>query len=337
MSGQQNTCRQALDDALEGAADEARRAFARDLAAGLDARPRRISPKYFYDAAGSRLFDRICALPEYYPTRTELSILRERAHEIAAHVGPGAEIVEFGAGSLVKVRLLLDALQAPRRYVPIDISGDHLEAAAQELRAERPGLEVQPVVADYTQPFTLPEVEGAEGDGRGRRVGFFPGSTLGNFDPPEALAFLTRAARLLRGGGLLLGVDLVKEPATLHAAYNDSQGVTAAFNRNVLVRANVELAGLGCDFDVGAFAHAAFYNAPLARIEMHLQCRRAHTVHLGGRSWRLEEGDTLHTESSYKYTVDGLRALAVRAGFGIGPVWTDAARLFSVHWLPAAQ
>lgn len=326
---------QAGDDA---SAQDARSAFRHDLMAALAAHPHRISPKYFYDEAGSRLFDRICALPEYYPTRTEIAILRDRAPEIARHIGPGAEIVEFGAGSLLKVRLLLDALAEPRRYLPIDISGEHLAAAARQLGRERPGLAIQPVVADYTRPFALPPAQGA-GDAQargqaGRRVGFFPGSTLGNFDPAEALDFLTRAARLLRGGGLLLGVDLVKDPARLHAAYNDSQGVTAAFNRNLLVRANAEL---GSDFDPRAFAHAAFYNAPLARIEMHLQSRSAQTVQVGGRAWHFEEGETLHTENSYKFTVDGLRALAVRAGFGIGPVWTDAERLFSVHWLPAAQ
>jgi len=305
-------------------------AFGHDLARALSERPRRISPKYFYDARGSQLFDRICELPEYYPTRTELGILRGRAAEIAAQIGPRAEIVEFGAGSLVKVRLLLDALQAPQRYLPIDICGEHLEAAADALRADCPGLAVQPIVADYTRPFALPP----RLDGAGRRVGFFPGSTLGNFDPDEALAFLRQAARLLRGGGLLLGVDLVKRPELLHAAYNDAQGVTAAFNLNLLARANAEL---GTDFDLDAFDHAAFYNAPLRRIEMHLVSRRAQAVTLNGQRHAFEEGEALHTESSHKFTIEGLRALAVRAGFGIGPVWTDPERLFSVHWLPAAQ
>jgi len=305
-------------------------AFARDLLQALAQRPRRISPKWFYDARGSQLFDRICELPEYYPTRTELGILTRRAGEIAHHIGPGAEIVEFGAGSLVKVRLLLDALASPRRYLPIDISGEHMEGAARVLRADYPGLAVQPIVADYTRPFALP----ARLPGQGRRVGFFPGSTLGNFEPEEALAFLQQAARLLRGGGLLLGVDLVKRPELLHAAYNDAQGVTAAFNLNLLARANAEL---GADFDLAAFDHAAFYNAPMHRIEMHLQSRRAQSVTLQGRRFAFEEGETLHTEYSHKFTLDGLRALAVRAGFGIGPVWTDPERLFSVHWLPAAQ
>ncbi|KTT22143.1 L-histidine N(alpha)-methyltransferase [Pseudacidovorax intermedius] len=311
-------------------ADDANRPFAEELQAALAERPRRISPKWFYDAKGSQFFDRICELPEYYPTRTELSILRSRAAEIAHQIGPDAEIVEFGAGSLVKIRLLLDALQSPRRFLPIDISGEHLRGAADLLRNDYPGLEVTPVVADYTRPFDLP----ARLPGAGRRVGFFPGSTLGNFAPDEALAFLRQAARLLRGGGLLLGVDLVKDPQLLHAAYNDAQGVTAAFNLNLLARANEEL---GTDFDLQAFSHAAFYNAPHRRIEMHLVSRREQVVTLDGRHHVFEEGETLHTEYSHKFTVDGLRAMAARAGFGIGPVWTDPQRLFSVHWLPAAQ
>ena len=306
--------------------------FGRELHAGLSRRPRSVSPKYFYDIEGSALFDRICDLPEYYPTRTELRILTERAGEIAAQIGPNAEIIEFGAGSLTKVRLLLDALETPRRYVPIDISGEHLEAAAVRLRADYPQLVVQPVAADYTMPLVLP----APAEGAGRRVGFFPGSTLGNFTPDEALAFLQLSARLLRGGGLLLGVDLVKDPALLHAAYNDAQGVTAAFNLNLLRRANAELK---TDFDLDGFAHASFYNAPLQRIEMHLQSRRAQTVTLDGESFDFTEGETIHTEYSHKFTVDGLRALAEKAGFTPATVWTDPDRLFSVHWLqaPAAQ
>jgi dimethylhistidine N-methyltransferase len=306
--------------------------FGRELFEGLSRSPRSISPKFFYDAAGSQLFDRICELPEYYPTRTEMRILTERAPEIAAQIGPHAEVIEFGAGSLTKVRLLLDALHAPRRYVPIDISGEHLEAAAQRLRTDYPQLGVQPLVADYTMPLVLP----ARGEGMGQRVGFFPGSTLGNFSPEEALAFLQLAQRLLRGGGLLLGVDLVKDPARLHAAYNDAQGVTAAFNLNLLRRANREL---GTDFDLEGFAHAAFYNAPLRRIEMHLVSRRAQSVRLDGQRFDFEEGETIHTENSYKFTAPGLHALAVKAGLRPTAVWTDPERLFSVHWLqsPAAQ
>ncbi|MGI4777671.1 MAG: L-histidine N(alpha)-methyltransferase [Janthinobacterium lividum] len=302
------------------------------MRAGLTRTARSVSPKFFYDAEGSVLFDRICELPEYYPTRIELQILTQHAADMASRIGPDAEIVEFGAGSLTKVRLLLDALETPRGYVPIDISGDHLEAAARRLRADYPALPVHPVAADYTMPLVLP----APGEGAGRRVGFFPGSTLGNFAPDEALSFLHLAARLLRGGGLLLGVDLVKEPARLHAAYNDTEGVTAAFNLNLLRRSNAEL---GTDFDLDGFAHAAFYNAPLRRIEMHLVSRSAQRVSLGQETFDFAEGETIHTENSHKFTIDGLRALAGKAGFVPAAVWTDPERLFSVHWLqaPAAQ
>jgi dimethylhistidine N-methyltransferase len=301
--------------------------FGRDLSAALSAQPRSISPKYFYDAEGSRLFDRICELPEYYPTRTEIGILERSVAEMAALAGPQAEIVEFGAGSLRKVRLLLQAFEAPARYLPIDISGEHLRDAAAILRREFAGLDVQPLVADYTQAMELPPATAS-----GRRIGFFPGSTIGNFTPDEALRFLEGAARMLRGGALLLGADLVKDPHVLHAAYNDAQGVTAAFNLNLLVRANREL---GASFQPARFAHYAFYNAPLQRIEMHLVSRERQDVTVAGERFTFEEGEALHTENSYKFTIDGLRALAVRAGFRPGPVWTDPGRLFSVHWLHA--
>ena len=304
------------------------RDFRADMHAALRAARRSISPKYFYDARGSQLFDAICELREYYPTRTELALLRGHAAEIAALAGPEAEVVEFGAGSLRKVRLLLDALESPAGYVPIDISGEHLEQAATQLRGDYPDLAVHPVVADYTQPLQLPAVARKAG----MRLGFFPGSTLGNFDPEQALRFLRMASRVLRGGALLLGVDLVKDPAVLHAAYNDDAGVTAAFNLNLLARANREL---GTDFDLGGFAHGAFYNSPRRRIEMHLVSRRAQRVQLDGQSYAFEEGETLHTENSHKFTVDSLRALAQQAGFVPGPVWTDPNRLFSLHWLGA--
>jgi dimethylhistidine N-methyltransferase len=303
-------------------------AFAADLAAALASRPRSISPKYFYDAEGSRLFDRICELPEYYPTRTELRILEGAVGEMAALAGPEAEIVEFGAGSLRKVRLLLQAFERPQRYLPIDISGEHLRDAAAILRAEFAGLDVQPVVADYTVALELPPCP------RGRRIGFFPGSTIGNFTPAEALGFLQRAAAVLRGGALLLGADLVKDPQVLHAAYNDAAGVTAAFNRNLLVRANREL---GTNFAPARFHHSAFYNAPLQRIEMHLVSAERQAVTLAGERFEFEEGEALHTENSYKFTIDGLRALAAQAGFRPGPVWNDPERLFSVHWLHAPE
>lgn len=315
----------AVPDELETAQEPG---FLQDLQRALAAAPHSISPKYFYDAEGSRLFDRICELPEYYPTRTERSILRQYAGDIAREIGSGCDLVEFGAGSCSKVRLLLDELR-PRRYLPIDISAEHLEQSAADLEREHPGLLVLPVAGDYTDTVHLPPpLVGAP------RVGFFPGSTIGNFTPPEALHFLRGAARLLRGGGLLLGCDLVKDPAVLHAAYNDAQGVTAAFNLNLLARANREL---GADFDVGAFWHSAFYNAAQGRIEMHLVSRRHQRVALGGECYELDEGLALHTENSYKFTIDGLRRLAAQAGFRPGAVWTDAQRRFSVHWLRAPE
>jgi L-histidine Nalpha-methyltransferase len=310
-------------------ADLSDNAFCRDLIAGLSQTPRRIAPKYFYDAEGSALFDRICELPEYYPTRTERSLLEQRGREIAQIVGPQADIIEFGAGSLEKIRILLqsfDARALPRRYFPIDISAAHLEDAARRLHAEYPWLQIRPVAGDYMHEEQLSGLDASTG----RRIGFFPGSTIGNFDEHEAMAFLRLAARLLEGGGLLVGVDLVKDPATLHRAYNDAQGVTAAFNMNLLRRANTELSA---DFDLDQFAHYAFYDPRKQRIEMHLISRCAQTVHVAGQTFHFTEGESLHTENSHKFTIEGFRRLAVEAGFRPGPVWTDEARLFSVHWL----
>nr|WP_245153641.1 L-histidine N(alpha)-methyltransferase [Allopusillimonas ginsengisoli] len=301
------------------------------MKAGLLARPRHVSPKYFYDAAGSELFDRICALPEYYPMRTELGILKQHAVEMADMMGSDIDLVEFGAGSMLKVRLLLDAF--PRqacscRYVPIDISGDHLHAAAEQLTADFPSLPVYPVVADYTALTTLPGL----GSAMRRRAGFFPGSTIGNMSPVEALGFLTQAAGLLNGGGLLIGVDLVKDPTLLHAAYNDAQGVTAAFNLNLLKRANQEL---GADFDLDGFAHHALYHPTYHRVEMHLVSKQKQCVTLAGIRHTFDEGESIHTENSHKYTVDGFRELAARAGFSPEAVWVDDDHMFSVHWLSA--
>jgi len=311
-----------------GAPAAARSAFLHDLQQGLARAQKSISPKYFYDAAGSALFDRICTLPEYYPTRTELGILRHHAQDMAAHIGPHAEIVEFGAGSMHKVRLLLDAMEQPRRYIPIDISAEHMEQAAHSLRQAYPVLDVHPHGADYTQDLVLPP----HAPGPGRRVGFFPGSTLGNFEPHEALRFMRQCAKVLHGGALILGADLVKSPDVLHAAYNDAQGVTAAFNRNILVRANGEL---GASFHLQQFAHSAFYNAPLQRIEMHLMSTRRQTVRVGDHAYDFAEGETLHTENSYKFTVEGLHRLAQQAGLVPGPTWTDPAQQFCLLWLDA--
>jgi dimethylhistidine N-methyltransferase len=267
-------------------------------------------------------------LPEYYPTRTEIALLDRHAEAMAALIGARAEIVEFGAGASRKVRLLLSALADPVGFVPVDISGDHLAAAAERLRADHPGLVVRPVAGDYTAAgLVLPPAVG-------RRVGFYPGSSIGNFDPAEAARVLARFREWLGGGGLLIGVDLVKSPAVLHAAYNDSEGVTADFNKNLLVRANREL---GATFDLAAWEHAAFYQPALQRIEMHLVSRGRQTVRVAGKPFEFDEGESIHTENSYKYTVDGFQALARRAGWAPKAVWTDGRRQFSLHWLePAA-
>lgn len=300
--------------------------FAGALLAGLSAEPKSVPCKFFYDSEGSALFERICELPEYYPTRTELALLRARAGEFADLIGPDAELIEFGAGSGIKVRLLLDALSRPRQYVPIDISGEFVHAAAAGIARDYPSLSVLPLAADFTRPMTLPPPPA----GARRRIGFFPGSTVGNMVAEEAVRFLANAARLLKGGALLIGVDLVKDPAVLHAAYNDAAGVTAAFNKNVLGRANREL---GAGFDLDRFAHYAPYNPRQHRIEMYLvsQCRQS--VALLGETVTFAEGEAIHTEYSHKYTIDGFRALAARAGFAPRAVWTDPARLFSLHWL----
>ncbi|MCU7373059.1 L-histidine N(alpha)-methyltransferase [Paucibacter sp. O1-1] len=301
--------------------------FAPDLHRALRQRPRTISPKYFYDEAGSALFERICELPEYYPTRTELALLQRHAPEMAALIGPGAQLVEYGAGALRKVRLLLAHLNAPHSFVPVDISGPHLLGACRTLQAEFPALALQPVIADFTRPHDLPARPA-----QGRRIGFFPGSSIGNFAPEQALDFLRMAAQQLRGGALLIGVDLIKEPALLHAAYNDAAGVTAAFNLNILARARQEL---GAQIDPEGFAHSAFYNAPLQRIEMHLQSRRRQQLRLEHRVYEFEAGETLHTENSYKFSIEGFQALAGKAGFKAATVWTDERDWFSLHWLQA--
>jgi dimethylhistidine N-methyltransferase len=310
----------------------------RVVLAGLGASPKVLPASLLYDAAGAALFTAITRLDAYYPTRTELAILDACAGELAALVGPGAVLLEYGSGEATKVERLLDALDAhgdarrPAAYVPIDVSAEQLHGEAERLRARRPGLRVAPVVADYTQPFELPPLPplpaGAAG---GRRVAFFPGSTIGNLHPPEAIAFLrTVAATCGPDGALILGVDLKKDPAVLHAAYNDPQGVTAAFNRNLLVRLNREL---GATFDPARFAHHACY-APLAgRIEMHLVSDGAQTVAVAGTRVPFADGESIWTESSYKYAPAELEALAGAGGFTVRRVWTDARRWFAVLFL----
>jgi len=302
-----------------------RSTFSDALLAGLQHTPRQVSPKWFYDQRGSELFEQICELPEYYPTRTELGMLAQYAHEMVECMGSRIDLVEFGAGATRKVRYLLNASPHIKRFIPIDISASHLTDASNDLRLNYPSVRIEPMGADFTQHLVLPEAVG-------QRVGFFPGSSIGNFEPAEAQQLLSRMAGWLQGGGLLIGVDLVKDPATLHAAYNDAQGITAQFNLNLLARANTEL---GTHFSLEQFAHSAFYNPPLQRIEMHLVSRCDQTVHLAGERLHFVEGSSIHTESSYKYTVAGFQALARRAGFRPDAVWLDEERQFSVHWLSA--
>ena len=301
--------------------------FRADVLAGLSRSRKRLPAKYFYDAAGSQLFDAITELPEYYPTRTELGILRAWGGEMAHRCGPQCLLVELGAGSLSKVRLLLDQLDSPAGYVPIDVSGDHLRAAVAELADDYPALDIAPVVADFTQPLVLPSVPAA------RRVAYFPGSTIGNFDPPEANALLRRVARLVGpGGGLLLGIDLRKEVAVLERAYNDIAGVTAAFNRNLLVRINREF---GADFDPDAFRHSAFYDGERSRIEMHLVSVAEQRVQVGEAVFEFRAGESIHTENSYKYDVAEFAGKAARCGLNLDATWTDARNYFAVLYLTA--
>ena len=309
--------------------DEQTSAFAGDVIGDLSRQPKRLSPKYFYDAAGSELFEQITLLPEYYPTRTELSILHDRRGAIAATVPQGAALVEFGAGATTKVRLLL-AECAVAAYVPVDISGDFLQAQADGLRKDFPALGIYPVTADFTAPFALPEAVAAM-----PKVGFFPGSTLGNFEPHEACAFLRSARDILgHGAQMVIGVDLEKDERVLSRAYNDAAGVTARFNLNVLHRINRELGG---NFDLSAFTHRAIYNRERHRIEMHLLSRKAQTVRVLGRSFSFRAGESIHTENSYKYSLERFAALARGSGWTPRECWTDSAQMFSVHALVASD
>ena len=304
--------------------------FRTDVLAGLGRAQKQLPCKYFYDEAGSKLFDQICQLPEYYPTRTELKLLADKAAEIGDLIPEDAVFIEFGSGSSVKIRIVLDALHNPAAYVPVDISREHLEQSARTLAADYPQVAVMPVCADFTERFELPAGTPA-GPLNGPRVGFFPGSTIGNFDPAAALDFLTWKADLLGpGGGLLIGVDLKKDASILNAAYNDGAGVTAAFNLNLLRRINAELGG---DFDLEAFAHHAFYNAAAGRIEMHLVSNKLQAVHVDGKRFSFEKGETIHTENSYKYSIAEFHNLAAQAGFQAVHTWTDADDLFSLHYL----
>jgi L-histidine Nalpha-methyltransferase len=303
-------------------------AFRREVVAGLSLPQKNLPPKYFYDEAGSRLFERICRLREYYPTRTELAITRSNLAHIARFAGRNCALLEYGSGESLKTRLLLRALK-PSIYIPVDISEDALERAVRSLRRDFPDLRIEPVVGDFSAPLELPALKG-----RGRPVVYFPGSTIGNLTPEQAHAFLAMTrGQAGPGGAMLIGVDLKKDAAVLHAAYNDAKGVTAAFNLNVLARINREL---GANFDLKRFAHYAFYDPALGRVEMHLVSLAQQAVRLGRYRFSFSTGESIHTENSYKYSIHEFRSLAQGAGWRGAKVWSDPRALFSLHGLTAA-
>ena len=298
--------------------------FAEDVLAGLQAPRKHLPAKYFYDAEGSRLFEEITRLPEYYPTRTEMKLLRDYGSEIGKLIPEGAALVEFGSGSTKKARLLLKAAPKLAAYVPVDICREMIESEAAALRRDRPQLPVLPVVADICKPFALPDVA----RNAPARVGFFPGSTIGNFEAHEAADFLRNAAKILGPDAtLIVGADLIKAPEILNAAYNDKQRVTAKFNKNLLVRVNREL---GANFKLECFEHHAFYNRERNRIEMHLAAMKRQKVRILGETIDFRAGETIHTENSYKYSVESLNALAGGVGWMPIKAWTDAKKYFVI-------
>ena len=306
-------------------ADAARTPFAADVLKGLRSTPKTIPPKYFYDAEGCALFERITELPDYYLTRCELGILRDNAAAIARLIPAGAALVEFGSGSSRKTRILLEAVPSIAAYVPVDICGAMLQQEAAELRKEFPQLAISPLDADFTKPFDLPAGTPEP------RVGFFPGSTIGNFEPHEATTFLRHAAKILGPRAILIvGVDLVKTPEIINAAYNDAAGITKAFNLNLLVRINRELDG---EFKLESFEHHAFYNRERNRIEMHLASSKRQKVKVAGETIDFRAGETIHTENSYKYSADSFCALARGSGWAPLAAWTDPDRYFCVQAL----
>ena len=302
--------------------------FAADVLKGLSRPQKAIPPKYFYDARGSDLFEQICETEEYYVTRTELGLLDEIGPEIAERIGTRATVVEFGSGSEDKIRRLLAALYDPYAYVAIDISLAPLKRSVELLAADFRELKVGGICADFQTPIALPE-QALSDEGRG--LAFFPGSTIGNMEPETALPFLkTIRSMLSPDDGFVIGVDLQKKRETLEAAYNDAEGVTAKFNLNMIDRMNRELGGT---LDVSKFSHCAYYNDDLDRIEMHLESLEAQRFEVAGQEFSMERGETIHTESSHKYSIEQFHRMAREAGFEAGEVWTDRDRLFSIHYL----
>ena len=303
--------------------------FLGDVLAGLGQSPKFLSPKYFYDARGCELFEAICELPEYYPTRTEMALMRAHAAEMATQLDDKCVLIEFGSGAGIKTEELVRALQ-PAVYVPIDIAASALHASTARLAARFPDMPIIAVCADYMQPLCLPDLAQFR---KSQQVIYFPGSTIGNLTPEEAQTFLRGARDLAgHGGAMLVGVDLKKDPEVLHAAYNDAQGITAEFNLNLLRRINRELAA---DFDLAHFRHVAFYNAAAGRIEMHLESVRVQTVTVSGRTFAFGAGERIHTENSCKYSIAEFRRLAQAAGFRPQEFWVDAGQQFAVHLMQA--
>jgi L-histidine Nalpha-methyltransferase len=295
--------------------------------AGLSDSPKSLPCKFFYDQRGSALFEAICEVPEYYLTRTELGILETHAPAMAARIGPNCRLVELGSGASRKVRLLLAALETPLVYIPVDISRGFLRDAAARIAADFPELDVIAVCADYTRPFALPTVSGLAG----KTVGFFPGSTIGNFEPEAVVAFLDHCGKLLGPGAeMLIGADVKKDKAILDAAYNDAEGLNAAFNLNLLHRIAKEL---DSDIAIDDFAHVAFYNPDEGRVELYIKSLKDQSVVIAGRRFSFAAGEMIHTENSYKYAIPEFRTLAARAGFKALDTWTDAEGKFSVHYL----
>ncbi len=310
--------------------DATAEAIRNEVRRGLRGEPKTLPPKLFYDAAGASLFEDICELDEYYLTRTELTILRDCVGSIAKLTGPDAALVEYGSGAGVKVRLLLDTLERPSAYVPIDISWEQLESVSHRLAGQYPALDIYPVCADFTAPLRLPALPRVA-----RRVAFFPGSTIGNFHPAEAAAFLHRVRRTVGpSGAMILGVDRRKDARTLESAYDDARGVTAAFNLNLLTRLNREMAG---SFDLSLFHHRAVWNDAASRIEMHLESRVAQTVMVAGEPFEFGAGETIWTECSYKYDIPRLEQLVSSAGFTLDRLWTDHDERFWIAYLTVAS
>jgi dimethylhistidine N-methyltransferase len=302
-----------------------------DVIAGLSSDPRTLPCKYFYDERGAALFRKICELPEYYITRTEIDILDRHRAEIASQLGPNIELIGLGTGAGTKTRILIEALERPAAYIPVDISEKQLRKSTALFGKIFPDLEILPVCADYLQPVVLPSPHHKPA----RNVVYFPGSTIGNFEPNEALEFLRRIANVSgRGGGLLIGVDLQKDQSVIEAAYDDNARVTAQFNLNLLARLNREI---GADFDLSQWRHRAIYNSEAGRIEMYLISVPDQTVHIGAREFHFRAGEKILTEHSYKHTPEGFIALARQAGFDFVKLWTDDARLFGVFYFSCSR